>query len=239
LLRRPNRFIFEGTVNGSRQRLHCPVTGLIGGICDFAGIPCLISPAQNPAGRTTAGTVEAISLNGGEDWIGINQTRINGWVEILLRADALPMLIPCAGASVEHEVRVEHSRLDFRIRSGEKVTYLELKTPTRDFFLGGERHFTRPSSQAFFDRLVRHHEDLAELARRGNRTIVAVCFMYDAAPFPYRSFPRTEWNGRIHDALQMAQKAGVESYQINFKITPSELRVIGLYSPTGELKIPN
>jgi sugar fermentation stimulation protein A len=223
LISRPNRFIFYGTTGKKQQRWHCPVTGRIGLVGDFRGIRCLFTPAKDTSKRTTQGTVEAISLNGGTDWIGINQNRINGWIEQLLRENALRPMIDSSGCSIRHEVNVDDSRLDLVIESGEKCTFLELKTPTRDLLLTPGASFTRPPSQTYFDRGLRHFKTLAKLAQAGNRAIVALCFMYDA---PDLTPPvRDQWNAKIIDTIAEARACGVENWQINLKITPNSLEV--------------
>jgi sugar fermentation stimulation protein A len=222
LLERPNRFVFLADVGKERLRLHCPVTGSIGGVKDFNGIPCLLTPAKKK-GRTTAGTVEAISLDGGKSWIGINQNRINGWMEELLRADALKKMISCKGAEISHEVCVGDSRLDLCVRHGEKRTYLELKTPMRDLIFRPDAEFQPPSSKEYFARGIKHFAELARLAQEGNRTLVAACFMYDACEF--RPMGQSEWGQSIREAVWHAAKCGVENWQINFKISAERLTV--------------
>ncbi|MDR2812331.1 MAG: DNA/RNA nuclease SfsA [Puniceicoccales bacterium] len=224
LIGRPNRFIFEGAADGKIQRWHCPATGNIGFIKDFRGIPCLFTPATDGEKRTTQGTVEAISLNHGADWIGINQNRINGWVEYFLQKNVFPDMIDTAGCSVEHEIKIGDSRIDLVVKNGEKCTFLELKTPIHDLLLFPGDHFSRPSSSTFFDRGLRHFQTLAHLAQSGYRAIVALCFMYDAIPF---STPdRDKWNAKIIDIIGEANALGVENWQLNLKISPSALDVI-------------
>ncbi|MDR0418452.1 MAG: DNA/RNA nuclease SfsA [Puniceicoccales bacterium] len=223
LTNRPNRFIFEGIADGKMQRWHCPVTGKIGLVDDFRGIPCLFTPAANDGKRTTQGTVEAISINCGIDWIGINQNRINGWIEHLLRKNAFPAMIDMEGCSVHHEVKIDDSRIDLVVKNGEKCIFLELKTPIHDLLLLPGDHFSRPPSNTFFDRGLRHFQTLARLAQTGNRAIVALCFMYDAIPF---SMPeRNKWNAKIIDIINEANALGVENWQLNLKISPSSLDV--------------
>jgi sugar fermentation stimulation protein A len=223
LISRPNRFIFEGVVGTRAQRWHCPVTGSIGLVSDFRGIPCLFTPANEAAKRTTQGTVEAISLNGGVDWIGINQNRINGWVEQLLRENALSQMVDSGGCTVQHEISVEDSRIDLVIKNGEKCTFLELKTPTRDLLLTPGASFTRPPSQTYFDRGLRHFKTLARLAQAGHRAIVALCFMYDTPDFSPPA--RDSWNAKIMDTIAEASAMGVENWKINLKITKTSLEV--------------
>jgi DNA-binding sugar fermentation-stimulating protein len=225
LLRRPNRFVFEGIADGSERRWHCPVTGSIGMIGDFRGLPCLFTPAEATGGRSTQGTVEAISLNGGADWIGINQNRINGWIELLLKKNALAEMIDCTGCSIRHEVKVDDSRIDIAVDNGDGTTFLELKTPTRDLLLSPGDQFSRPPSQTYFDRGLRHFKTLAKLSEAGHRTIVALCFMYDATQF--ETPVRTKWNAKIIDTIAEANRSGVENWQITLKITAHSLSVTG------------
>jgi sugar fermentation stimulation protein A len=224
LISRPNRFIFEGMVGGEIQRWHCPATGKIGLIEDFRGISCLFTPAASDGKRTTQGTVEAISLNRGIEWIGINQNRINGWIGYLLGKNAFPDMINTEGCFVQREVKIDDSRIDLVVSNGEKCTFLELKTPIHDLLLLPGDHFSRPPSSTFFDRGLRHFQALARLAQTGHRAIVALCFMYDAVPF---SVPeRNKWNAKIIDIIGEANALGVENWQLNLKISPSALEVV-------------
>ncbi|MDR3317374.1 MAG: DNA/RNA nuclease SfsA [Puniceicoccales bacterium] len=224
LISRPNRFIFEGIADEIRQRWHCPATGKIGLIDDFHGIPCLFTPAVPDGKRTTQGTVEAISLNQGIDWIGINQNHINGWLEIFLQNNVLPNMINTEGCCVRHEIKIDDSRIDLVIENGERCTFLELKTPIHDLLLSPGDHFSRPPSSTFFDRGLRHFQTLSRLAQMGHRAIVATCFMYDAIPFPQTT--RNKWNARIIDIIGEAVANGVENWQLIFKISPNSLKVV-------------
>ena len=221
LLARPNRFIFMAKVNGETLRLHCPVTGSIGGVKDFSSMPCLLSLAGG-RGRSTAGTVEGISFDGGATWIGINQNRINGWMEKLLAENALTKMVSCNGAKIIHEVRVGDSRIDLCVCHGDSRTYIEVKTPMRDLLLGKGMNFQKPSSKDYFARGIKHFGELAKLAMAGNRTIVAMCCMYDAKEF---NPPKSEWSKRIREAVDRAADCGVESWQINLKLDPDSIAV--------------
>ncbi|MDR2341042.1 MAG: DNA/RNA nuclease SfsA [Puniceicoccales bacterium] len=225
LISRPNRFIFDGIVNGQKQRWHCPVTGKIGKIANFDGIPCLFTPATPSDKRLTQGTVEAIHLPEKTGWIGINQNRINGWFEEFLRRNAMLNLVNTNGCTIHHEVMAGGSRLDLVVKNGNFRTFVELKTPTHDLLLTDNARFTTPSSGAsFFERLIRHYESLCRLALGGNRTILVLCFMYDAPPFI--APPMNKWNEPIMRAAKHAQECGVENWQVNLRITPKSLKVM-------------
>jgi hypothetical protein len=137
LIGRANRFIF------------CPATGQIGLIEDFRGIPCFFTPADHTKKRTTLGTVEAISLNHGIDCIGMNQNRINGWIECLLQKNAFPDMINTEGCSVHREIKIDDSPIDLVVKKGEQCTFLELKTPIHDLLLSPGDHFRGPRRAPF------------------------------------------------------------------------------------------
>lgn len=115
IVSRPNRFIMmvENCQTGIVERCHCPVTGDIGYL-DFnkGGIPCLLSEPIKAGQRSTAFTVEAISLNTDSgstsstaaaaaaknkkmhkqtplQWIGINQVKANSYVQHFLAQGCL------------------------------------------------------------------------------------------------------------------------------------------------------
>lgn len=80
---RINRFVFVVELNGQEVEAHCPSGGTIAGISrkDFKDIECLMSDHGDDTGRRTQYTVEAISLDDGLTYAGINQTKSNRYVE--------------------------------------------------------------------------------------------------------------------------------------------------------------
>jgi DNA-binding sugar fermentation-stimulating protein len=133
-------------------------------------------------------------------------------------------MINTEGCCVRREVTVDDSRIDLLVENGEERTFLELKTPINDLLLSPGDHFTRPPSLNYFDRGLRHFRTLAQLAQKGHRTIVAMCFMYDALPFSPP--PRDKWNAKIMDVIGEATARGVENWQVKLKISPRSLSVI-------------
>lgn len=219
LLERPNRFLFRAQIAGREVLLHCPATGKIGHIDDFAGMKCLCSLAENASQRRTIGTVEAFSRDGGNFWIGINQTRINFWIGKLLQQNRLSRMIDSENAQIFREKNVGKSRLDFAVQWPKSQAFLELKTPIRDFFFTPTFDFGQPSSAQFFERIIKHYETLAELAKAGHRALVALCFMYDAVPFNPPSRPE-KMSQQIMEVACRCRHCGVEQWQINLKFSP-------------------
>lgn len=204
---RPNRFIMFVEVEGKLHRCHCPSTGRIGSV-DFVDIPCLVSKATTP-NRSTDFMVEAISLDSRKSWIGINQTRVNRYIEFFLRNNLFPEMIN--SADVKRESRLGNSRIDFKVGND----YLEVKMPL----------ITLPTNNApkqkhskfdSFDRLIKHFNDLAHSINKDSRAIILLCYVYDAKPFVRPKLDNS--NSRILKAAKRSQRKGVENWQVNLKI---------------------
>lgn len=209
---RPNRFIMMVDIGGEVLRCHCPVTGRIGGLV-FDEIPCLVAMASGP-GRTTAGTVEAISLDPVEkrkkSWIGIDQTRANDYVDFFLRSGSMGGMIGDVD-EVVREVRLGSSRIDFLVNGRD---YIEVKTLLFD--LPCEGH---PSCRArhhpltHFDRMIRHFGDISGSVAKGSRAVLLLCYLYDAKSFEVPA--PTKRSGRIVRAARKATSKGMEHWQLN------------------------
>jgi len=218
---RPNRFVMMVRTGGRTYRCHCPTTGRIGDL-KVEGLRCLLSRGTGK-GRKTAYTVEAVSPGAsagrGGDWIGINQTAANRYVHHFLANGQLSSM---ASGEVCREVRIGHSRIDFKV--GDSL--LEIKTPliTLDSRGGPTVGHSKFDS---FDRLIRHFSELSAYVGGGRRALIALCYLYDAPPF--RRPPRDSSNSKIADAAEEAAEKGVESWQINMKIDESGVSLLDVF----------
>jgi sugar fermentation stimulation protein A len=212
---RPNRFIMEVELQGWLIRAHCPSTGRIGNL-HFQDIPCLLSLSADP-GRTTGGTVEAISLDPMERkrkrWIGIDQGRANDYIDHFVRQG---LLAPMIGniTTIEREVKLGNSRIDFRMNGRD---YVEVKTPLNMIDCSGHPQCQKTAAPFLdFERIIKHFHDIAASVGAGSRAIMLMCFLYDAPvfapPMPDRH------TVRIQDAAREAAEHGVEFWQVNLRI---------------------
>lgn len=234
LVNRPNRFIFEATLNGQNCLLHCPVTGKINNCKNFSGLPVLYTAATNLAKRKTVGTAEAISFDNGRSWVGINQSKINQWMKEFLSNNLLPKMVDCRRAEIHAEIKVGDSRLDFAIFKPKKPSvYLEIKTPMRDLFFDGSKRRVEKISAEFVQRLKKHYRRLIDLTESGNRTILGICFMYEAIPF---APPKTDNADReLMDLIEYGQNIGVESWQINLEFSPNGIKLKNYFKLSYQL----
>ena len=208
IVSRPNRFVMTVRAGGRTLKCHCPTTGRIGDL-ELSGLPCLYSTSADRK-RKTAHTVEAISTSPSErSWVGINQTAANRYLEFFLRSGALSKMV---SGTVKREVRLGRSRIDFLVGD----TYVEVKTPLTTLPAGEGVARVKRNRFDSFDRLVKHMGELRRSLSRGRRAIIVLCYLYDARPFEPPAKDRT--NSRILKAASMAERAGVERWQVNLNI---------------------
>jgi sugar fermentation stimulation protein A len=206
---RPNRFIMLVKSGDRTLRCHCPTTGRIGDL-DVSGLPCLYSTSDSTT-RKTSYTVEAISTTPGvrRSWVGINQTAANRYLEFFLRRGLLSRM---AAGDVMREVRLGRSRIDFLVGNA----YVEVKTPL--ITLPSSERIPRAKQSRFdsFDRLIKHMSELRRSLATGGRSVIVLCYLFDAKPF--RPPPMDGTNSRILRAAWEAESAGVERWQVNLRI---------------------
>ncbi len=212
---RPNRFIMDVEVESRTIKAHCPSTGRIGNL-HFQDIPCLLSLSDAP-GRTTGGTVEAVSLDPADRkakrWIGIDQGRANDYVDHFLKQGLLASMTGDV-TRIEREVRLGTSRIDFRINGRD---YVEVKTPLNMLDCSGHPQCQKTAAPFLdFERIIKHFHDIAASVGTGSRAIMLMCFLYDAPVFaPPMPDQHTV---RIQDAAREAAEHGVEFWQVNLSI---------------------
>ena len=216
IISRPNRFIMLVRAGNRTLRCHCPTTGRLGDL-KLPGLPCLYSTSHSKS-RKTAHTVEAISTSRADyQWIGINQTAANRYLEFFLRRRALGCL---ARGPVQREVRLGKSRIDFLVGNA----YVEVKTPLTTLPAPKGTATVRRSRFDSFDRLIKHMVALRNSLASGKKAKIVLCYLYDAKPFTPPHPDRT--NARIFEAARVAEKAGVERWQVNLRIDASGVSLV-------------
>jgi sugar fermentation stimulation protein A len=211
---RPNRFIMLVEINGKIEKCHCPSTGRIGDI-DFKNIPCLLSKSNNST-RKTNYTVEAISPLP-KMWVGINQTKANGYVEFFLKNNLLQKIIKVK--DIKREVKLNNSRIDFLLNNN---CFLEIKTPLRYLPFGNKKTKNRFNS---FERLTRHFQEISSQIKKGQRAIVLLCYLYEAERF---KVPK-ESNKEITKTVKKSIHKGLENWQINLGIDKKGVTLINYF----------
>lgn len=214
---RINRFIFIVDLNGLEVEAHCPSGGTIAGIPrkDFKHVKCLLSDHEDKPNRRTRYTVEAISLDDGRTYMGINQTASNHYVYQLLKDESVQNTLDINGP-VAREKKLGNSRIDFKVDD----TYIEVKTMVAEYYGKASkqlRSLMRPQEPSV-ERLQKHIRELTrEVDAHKTKAIMLTVFQYDAPKFePPVDNPK--YKDFVED-LKIAKASGVKQVQMNLRIT--------------------
>ena len=214
---RINRFIFIVDLNGELVEAHCPSGGTIAGIPrkDFKNIKCLISDHEDKPNRRTRYTVEAISLDDGHTYMGINQTASNHYVHQLLQDENVQSVLSINGPVVR-EKRLGDSRIDFKADDA----YIEVKTMVAEYYGKASkqlRSLMKPQEPSI-ERMQKHIRELTrEVDAHGTKAIVLTVFQYDAPKFePPVDNPKY---AEFVEDLKIAKASGVRQVRMNLRIT--------------------
>jgi sugar fermentation stimulation protein A len=222
ILKRKSQFTMNVDVGGEDTACHCPTTGRVGNI-ELSGRPCLLSKSADPQ-RKTPYTVEAVSLNRPEDsikhWIGINQNAANRYVEHYLVNGGFLDMVDTDG-TVQREQFLGVSKLDFLVGN----TYLEVKTPLQSLQIEIPDYVKTKKVTPFSstERFVKHISELANSLQSHQRAILLTCFLYDNPGF--KVIDRSTNYEQVSEAVGEATRMGVETWQVNFNITPNGVKL--------------
>lgn len=223
---RPNRFIFIVDLHGHQVEAHCPSGGTIADIPrrDFSNIKCLLSDHGEHTSRRTRYTVEAISLDDGRTYMGINQTKSNHYVYQFLQDEEVQQALMIAGP-VAREKRLGDSRIDFKVDD----CYLEVKTMVAEYYGKIDDRLKRlmKPQEPSIERMQKHIRTLTrEVDAHKSKAIVLTVFQYDAPKFEppvdnpvYADFV---------EELKIAKESGVRQFQMNLKITDKRVELLSI-----------
>ncbi|MFV0353343.1 MAG: DNA/RNA nuclease SfsA [Oscillospiraceae bacterium] len=222
--KRPNRFIMQVELDGKLIDCHCPTTGRIGNLI-LEDIACLLSKSTNEA-RKTPYTVEAISVDSidseAKHWIGINQNAANRYVEHYLKNGGFAEMIGTQSQEILREQKIGDSKLDFRVGD----TYLEVKTPLQQLQIDIPAHIKTKKVTPFSstDRMVRHVTELTNSLKGHERALFLSCFVYNNPGFQVTH--KSTNHKQVSATIEASKAAGVELWQVNFEISPSEVKLV-------------
>lgn len=227
IVSRPNRFIFNVMIDGQIVEAHCPSGGTIAGLSrkDMQNLKCYLSDHGENANRRTRYTVEAISLDDGKSYMGINQTRSNRYVEQFLADKKVRDLLSISD-KITREKKLRSSRIDFKVDD----CYIEVKTMVAEYYCEPSEALAKlmkiraPS----IDRMQKHINDLAaEIEESSSRAAVITVFQYDAPIFK-PPIDRDIYQDFVND-LRAAKSKGLKQYQMNIRITKEYAELISFF----------
>ena len=223
---RINRFIFIVDYNGLEVEAHCPSGGTIAGIPRklMTQLPCLLSDHGDNTTRRTRYTVEAVSLDNGHTYMGINQTASNHYVHQFLQDEDVQSVLNISGP-VAREKKLGNSRIDFKVDD----TYIEVKTMVAEYYDKASkqlRALMKPQEPSV-ERMQKHIRELThEVDAHKSKAIMLTVFQYDAPKFePPVDNPR--YAEFIND-LRAAKASGVRQVRMNLRITDKHVELLSI-----------
>lgn len=223
---RVNRFIFIVELDGELVEAHCPSGGTIAGIPrkKFKSIKCLISDHGDNATRRTRYTVEAISLDNGHTYMGINQTASNRYVHQFLQDEDVQHALMITGL-VAREKKLGNSRIDFKVND----TYIEVKTMVAEYYGKASKHLKilmKPQEPSV-ERMQKHIRELINAVNtRESKAIMLTVFQYDAPKFePPVNNPKY---AEFVEDLKIAKASGVRQFRMNLRITDKYVELLSI-----------
>lgn len=223
---RINRFIFIVDYNGLEVEAHCPSGGAIAGIPRklMTQLPCLLSDHGDNTTRRTRYTVEAISLDNGHTYMGINQTASNHYVHQFLQNEDVQSVLNINGP-VAREKKLGNSRIDFKVND----TYIEVKTMVAEYYGKASKQLMilmKPQEPSV-ERMQKHIRELThEVNTHKSKAIMLTVFQYDAPKFePPVDNPKY---AEFVEDLKIAKASGVRQFQINLQITDKHVELLSI-----------
>lgn len=223
---RINRFIFIVELDNGLVEAHCPSGGTIAGIPRklMTQLPCLLSDHGDNTTRRTRYTVEAISLDNGHTYMGINQIASNHYVHQFLQNEDVQSVLSINGPVVR-EKKLGNSRIDFKVDN----TYIEVKTMVAEYYGKVDDRLKRlmKPQEPSIERMQKHIRALTDAVKSNNsKAIMLTVFQYDAPKFePPVDNPK--YKDFVED-LKIAKASGVRQVRMNLRITDKHVELLSI-----------
>lgn len=177
------------------------------------GRPVALSRSGNRA-RKLPFTWEMVQID--DTWVGIHTNRSNALIDTALRAEVIPELV--SWQTIEREVGVGASRLDFRLSGNGEACYVEVKTVT---MCDGN---TAMFPDSVTTRGQKHLRELVALRAAGHRAVALFCVnRADCSRFT----PADAIDPVYGELLREAHDAGVEVLAYRTNWTPQQVTLDG------------
>ncbi len=206
-LSRPNRFIAQVEVDGRVEICHVKNTGRCRELL-VPGYRVYLARSNNPSRKTT---YDLVAVDRAGKLINMDSQAPNRVAGEWLRQ--------CFGAEAEirPEIRYGNSRLDFCVKSGGRITYVEVKGCTL------ERDGVVLFPDAPTERGIRHLNELASCASGGQYGAMVLFVIQMEGVLCFR--PNDAMDPAFGSALRHAAACGVEVVAVDCFVTPSSLVV--------------
>lgn len=205
---RPNRFVAYVDIDGKTEKVHVKNTGRCRELLTENAIVYL-EKSENGQ-RATA--YDLIAVRKGERLVNMDSNAPNKAVgEWLLTKAFFPSL-----KTVQAEKTYKNSRFDFYVETEEEKIFLEVKGVT----LEKENAAYFPDAPS--ERAVKHVEELAEAKKEGYGAYIVFVIQMEGTDF---FSPNRETQPAFAQALEQAERAGVEILAYDCTVTPDTMEI--------------
>ena len=205
-LQRPNRFIAQVLLHGQQETVHVKNTGRCRELL-VPGAKVYLEQGTNPARKTKW---DLIAVEKGDRLINMDSQLPNRVAEEWLVQGGLGQF-----DQVLREQTWGASRLDFCLKSQDRIKYVEVKGVTLEE--GGRVYFPdAPTARG-----TKHLEELQKIRQKGMEAAVLFVVQMDQVTV---FSPNDATDPAFGSALRRAAKAGVEIAAIDCRVRPDEVR---------------
>ena len=225
-LERATQTVVNVLVDDRTESAFIPTKGRVGNIM-IGGRPCLIRQSRNPD-RKTKWTLLAISLDKAsqpeKSWIGISENDARYYTLQALRRDAFSNMVYITTPDDVYEKKwCGMTRVDFMAKDTAIVMFMPLSQIEWDV-PDWVKKKNNPPPHVLTEWNIRQMVGLADGLKGKQRGVVLMTFMYDAPEFAENLM--CCYMQEYNDAIQYALRRGVETWQANFEITKTNVRLL-------------
>lgn len=206
---RPNRFIANVNLNGKTETVHVKNTGRCKELL-IPGCRVILCKGTNPNRKTEYDLIAVYKNNLG--WVNIDSQIPNKAVEEWLKNGGIQGI-----TKIEAEHTYGKSRIDFYCETEKDKILLEVKGCTLE--IDGKGYFP----DAPTERGVKHLYELAKAVKEGYKCYLAFVI---AMPGITKVYPNLDTDPKFGEALEYAQKCGVEIIYLPCDVTENTINII-------------
>ena len=203
---RPNRFIAHVSIGGKEETVHVKNTGRCREIL-LPGSKVILEKSTNPNRKTAYDLI--MVYKAGLGWINIDSQAPNKLAGEWLESRKFDLIQP--------EKTYGNSRIDFYLEKGHEKYFMEVKGCTLE--INGEGYFPDAPTQ----RGARHLLELTKAVEENYRGIIAFVIQMEGVS---KVNPHRKMDPAFADALEAAEKAGVEILFLRCHVTEKEVTVV-------------
>lgn len=226
VLERVTQHAVNVLIDDRNETAFIPTKGRVGNVM-LGGRPCLLRKSRNPDRRTQY-TMDAISLDRvsspTKSWIGISDMSARYYVLQSMRRDAFSNMVYITTPDDVYEKKwCGMTRVDFMARDTAIIVMMPLAQIEWDLPDYCKKK-NNPAPHVLTEWDIRRMVGVADGLSGKQRGVVLFTFLYDAPEFTENLM--CCYMQEYVDAIQYTLRKGVETWQANFELTKSGVRLL-------------